>query len=88
MKNYKDDEGKDTTDLVNAYHKWQLNVPINYHIMPFDVWEEAWQKSAEYHLETINNMSQEMDRLTDFIDSLTIDLAIKNNRIQDGKDKE
>jgi len=88
MKNYKDDEGRDTTDLVNAYHKWQLNVPLNCHIVPFDIWKEAWIKSAEYHSQTIEKMSAEMDRLADFIDSLTLDLAIKDKRVADGKDKE
>jgi hypothetical protein len=83
MKNYKDDEGKDTTDLVNAYHKWQLNIPLNYRIMPFDVWKEAWIKSAEYHSETINNMSKEIDKLADFIDSLTIDLAVQKGHIKE-----
>jgi len=29
-------------DCIKAFHMWQLNVPLNCHVVPYDIWREAW----------------------------------------------
>jgi len=63
-------------DCVKAFHTWQLNTPITGHVVPYDIWRAGWLTSQAYYEKEINKM-------TDQIDSLCLDLEIKRGNIKE-----
>lgn len=64
-------------ECVKAFHKWQLNVPLNRHVVPYDIWRAAWLALEE-------QQKKEFDKLRNEIDALCIDLEIKRGNIKVG----
>ena len=62
-------------DCVKAFHKWQLSVPLNQHMVPYDVWRSAWLAAEAHH-------KAEVNKLLDQIDGLCIDLEIRRGNLK------
>ena len=62
-------------DCVKAFHKWQLTVPLNNLMVPYDVWRAAWIATEEHH-------AKETRKLTDQIEALCIDLEVKRGNLK------
>ena len=67
-------------DCVKAFHMWQLNTPTTGHLVPYDIWRAGWLASQAYYEKEINKMS-------DQIDALCIDLEVKRGFMRDSHDR-
>lgn len=65
---------EDSMECVKAFHHWQLNVPLNCHVVPYDIWRAAWLACEQEH-------KKKTDELETKISALCLDLEIKEGLI-------